>query len=475
MSNIEFNGNILVVGDVMLDRYIEGVVNQVSPEAPAPVISEANYRSVAGGAANVAMNLSALGIKTTLVGVMGSDKPGEDLKDILISNGIDLDIVLSESSTTTKTRVLSGSHQLVRIDNDNHCTDLENTAVYESVLNHLPFIDLVLMSDYAKGAVANPQRIIKACIDSEIPIFIDPKNEDLTVYNGATLLKPNIHEFNKHFALSVADNDFYEYGNKLLETLGLEKLLVTRGEKGMSLFTPDNDVLSINEVSRSVFDVTGAGDTVFSVIGACFVSDKSDFESIKIASEAACLAVENIGTKVISIDELAFRMNKHELKSNRVFYSFDELAFSINLEKKSGKKIVFTNGCFDMIHSGHVSYLEEASSHGDILIVGLNSDDSVRRLKGQARPINSINGRAKVLSSLRCVDYVIEFDDDTPLSLIQTLLPDVLVKGGDYSAENIVGANLVIENGGSVEIAEFINNQSTSQMIQKIKDSKDND
>lgn len=475
MPNIEFNGNILVVGDVMLDCYIEGVVNRVSPEAPAPVISEANYRSVAGGAANVAMNLSSLGIKTTLVGVMGSDKPGEDLKDILKSNGVDLDLVLSESPTTTKTRVLSGSHQIVRIDNDNHCTDIENTAVYESVLKHLPLIDLVLMSDYAKGAVENPQRIIKACIDLEIPIFIDPKNEDLSVYSGATLLKPNIHEFNKHFALSVTDNNFNEYGNKLLETLRLEKLLVTRGEKGMTLFTPDNDALSINDVSRSVFDVTGAGDTVFSLIGACFISNKSDIESIKIASEAARLAVENIGTKVISIDELDFRMNMHELKSNRVFYSFDELALNINQEKKSGKKIVFTNGCFDIIHSGHVSYLEEASSHGDILIIGLNSDDSVSRLKGQSRPINSINERAKVLSSLRCVDYVIEFDEDTPLNLIQSLLPDVLVKGGDYTAANIVGANLVIENGGRVEITDFINNQSTSHMIQKIKENKDND
>ena len=475
MTNLEFDGNILVVGDLMLDCYIEGEVKRVSPEAPVPVISETSDRSVPGGAANVAMNLSALGIKTTLVGVMGDDKSGENLKDILVSNGVHLDIVLSKSATTTKTRVLSGSHQLIRIDSDNHCTDLENTSVYEHVLKHLPLVDLVLMSDYAKGAVANPQRIIKACIDSKKPIFIDPKNEDLSVYSGATLLKPNIHEFNKHFEPSRIDNNFYKSGHKLLNNLGLEKLLVTRGDKGMSLFTPDNDVYTVNEVSRSVFDVTGAGDTVFSVIGASFVSKKSDLESIKIASEAARLAVENIGTKVISVDELAFRINNYELKSGRVFYSFNELSYSINLEKKSGKKIVFTNGCFDILHSGHVSYLEDASSHGDILIVGLNSDDSVRRLKGQSRPINAFNERAQVLASLKSVDYVIEFDDDTPLNLIQKLLPDVLVKGGDYTSETIVGANLVIENGGKVEIAEFINNHSTSEIINKIMENKNDD
>jgi D-beta-D-heptose 7-phosphate kinase / D-beta-D-heptose 1-phosphate adenosyltransferase len=477
MVSIKFSGNILVVGDLMLDCYIEGSVDRISPEAPVPVVRRVSDRSVPGGAANLAMNLSALGIQTTLVGVMGSDDSALVLSDLLNSSGINLKTVVSEAPTTTKTRVLSGSHQLLRLDSDCHCTESENDSVFEMFLKYLPAVDLVLMSDYAKGAVANPERIIAACIDSGVPIFVDPKNEDLSVYSGATLLKPNIHEFKKYCSYVDSDDDsgFFEAGNKLVNVLGIDKLLVTRGEKGMTLFFQDNEEFSTSEVSRNVYDVTGAGDTVFSVIGASFVSNKSDFEAMRIASVAACLAVENVGTKVLSIDELNQRMNMRGRKAAKVCYSVGELSSSISMEKKMGKKIVFTNGCFDILHSGHVSYLEEAADQGDILVVGVNSDSSVKRLKGDHRPVNSTNQRVKVLSGLESVDYIISFDDDTPLNLIQVLLPDILVKGGDYTSEDIVGANLVVENGGSIVVASFVENQSTSGIIDKIMRDRNND
>lgn len=468
---IEFSGKVLVVGDIMLDSFVSGSVSRISPEAPVPVVLSNKTRSIAGGAANVAMNLSSLGISTTLVGATGSDDNSIALSKILIQGGVKQNLVSSNQPTTHKMRVMCGAHQLVRVDTEGFLNKLEQSSVFTKFIDELQMVDVVIMSDYFKGCIDDPQKFIIACKENGKQVFVDPKQKDLSVYKGADLLKPNESEFCNYIEHECkTDADFIRYGSKLRSDLKIRRLLITRGEKGMILFEPDQEPYFYRNTSQKVFDVTGAGDTVLSVIAACFCSQIDWRQAIEISSTAASIAVENIGTTIITTQELNSRLLRKPKFETKIYSELEHLKRRVVKDKAAGQRIVFTNGCFDILHPGHAKYLEEASAQGDILIVAVNTDNSVRGLKGFDRPINSLNDRMAVLASLSAVDYVIPFDSETPKDLISELLPSVLVKGGDYQDREISGSEVVIENGGRVHISCLVQDVSTSQIIQSIRE-----
>jgi len=465
---------ILVVGDVMLDRYWHGGTSRISPEAPVAVVKVQNTKDSPGGAGNVALNLAALGAAASLVGIVGNDHAGRELETSLNAAGVFCDFLrVADKPTITKLRVISRHQQLIRLDFEELFSMQDAEQLSERVNKLLQDVDALILSDYNKGALLDVQSLIKAARAKGVPVLVDPKGEDFSIYRGATLLKPNLHEFEKIAGTCNSEDELVQKGQQLLRDLDLKALLITRGEHGMSLIRENEPEMHFPARARDVFDVTGAGDTVISVVAASLGAGLPLPESVALANIAAGLVVAKLGTVAISGPELR-REVQRDGGSDRGIMSSKQLLLAVADARAHGERIVFTNGCFDIIHAGHVGYLKEAKKQGDRLIVAINDDESVKRLKGKGRPINPIDRRMAVVSGLESVDWVVSFTEDTPENLLLELKPDLLIKGGDYGIEGVVGSDFVKSYGGAVKVLAFLDDCSTSAIVDKIKDTAAN-
>ena len=460
-------GHVLVFGDIILDRYISGSVDRVSPEAPVPVLKPSNEEIRLGGAANVALNLSSLGSNTTLIGVTGKDESSTQIIDLLKKNNIKKALSKSNHPTISKLRILASQQQLIRIDNEE---EFSETDWQSSLSNYRKHISLkknkvLIISDYEKGTLKNIPLIIREAKKLKKIILVDPKGDDFSKYKSADIITPNFQEFEKVVGKVNSEPEITKKGKDLIKSLNLNSLLITRGSEGMTLLDKRNGKVVREDFpteARDVFDVSGAGDTVIASIAAGLAGGFSLSESIRLANLAAGIVVGKSGTATVNQAELVPYLGLAES-----YVSFNEVkVYSKGLHER-GKKIVFTNGCFDILHAGHVEYLEAAKELGDKLIVAINTDRSVRKLKGSSRPVNTLAHRAKVLASLQCIDKVVFFDEDTPIKLIKAIRPDVLVKGGDYKLKDIVGHKEVSQSGGSVVTIPLVKGLSTSKIISK--------
>ncbi|GAA5315034.1 MAG: bifunctional D-glycero-beta-D-manno-heptose-7-phosphate kinase/D-glycero-beta-D-manno-heptose 1-phosphate adenylyltransferase HldE [Candidatus Pelagadaptatus aseana] len=460
---------VLVIGDVMLDRYWHGGTSRVSPEAPVPVVKVDQIEDRPGGAGNVALNIAALGSGASLISVVGDDEAGESLRARLGSVGIHTDFQISEDKPTiTKLRVISRHQQLLRMDFEEGFISSDSVDFVKKAETLLPMMGAVILSDYAKGSLQDTQTLITAARKHNVPVLVDPKGTDFERYRGATLLTPNLHEFEAVVGRCEHESELVEKGTELMLALDLSALLVTRGEHGMTLLRPNMPEFHLPARAREVFDVTGAGDTVISVLASSLAAGSELPEAVALANLAAGIVVGKLGTATISGPELR-RAIQTEQGSERGAMSEEQLLIALEDARAHGEKIVFTNGCFDIIHAGHVGYLEDTRSLGDRLVVAINSDASVKRLKGEERPINPVDRRMAVLSGLESVDWVVPFEDDTPERLLELIKPDVLVKGGDYAEDQVVGWEIVKAYGGEVKVLSFFDNCSTTAIVEKIK------
>lgn len=462
--------HILVIGDVMLDRYWHGGTTRISPEAPVPVVKVGQVEDRPGGAANVALNIAALGAGASLIGVVGEDEAGMVLQSRLKAAGIRTDFQISTlRPTITKLRVVSRHQQLLRMDFEEQFQAEDCDQFLQKARVLMPYMDAMVLSDYAKGSLQIAPELIALAKQFSVPVLVDPKGKDFSRYRGATLLTPNFVEFESVVGRCRTEQDIVERGAALVRELDLQGILVTRGEQGMTLLRAGQPELHLPARAREVFDVTGAGDTVISVLAAAIASGQSIPEAMALANLAAGIVVAKQGTATVNSPELR-RAVQSEQGSERGVVSEEQLLIAIEDARASGERIVFTNGCFDIIHAGHVGYLEEARMQGDRLIVAVNGDASIRRLKGEGRPINPVDRRMAVLAALESVDWVLFFDDDTPERLLETIKPDVLVKGGDYREDQVVGADIVKANGGSVKVLGFVESCSTTAIVNKIRE-----
>lgn len=462
------HAHILVVGDVMLDRYWHGGTSRVSPEAPVPVVKVNQVEDRPGGAGNVALNIAALGAGASLIGVIGYDEAGSVLQNRLKAAGIRADFQLSANKPTiTKLRVVSRHQQLLRMDFEQPFDMTDSSEFVTKAKTLIPYMDALLLSDYAKGSLQDCQSLIKLAREASVPVLVDPKGSDFARYRGASLLTPNLMEFESVVGRCNSEQEIAVKGAQLMQDLDLQGLLVTRGEHGMTLLRPNQAELHLPARAREVFDVTGAGDTVIAVFATVIAAGQSVPEAMALANLAAGIVVGKLGTATVSAPELR-RAILGEQGSERGVVSEEQLLIAIEDARASGERIVFTNGCFDIIHAGHVGYLEEARRQGDRLIVAVNSDASIRRIKGEGRPINPVDRRMAVLAGLESVDWVLYFDDDTPERLLQNIKPDMLVKGGDYRPDQIVGADIVKGYGGSVKVLGYVESCSTTAIVNKI-------
>jgi D-beta-D-heptose 7-phosphate kinase/D-beta-D-heptose 1-phosphate adenosyltransferase len=462
------NAHVVVVGDVMLDRYLFGATGRISPEAPVPVVHVRRTDDRPGGAANVAVNLATLGVRTTLLGIVGDDDEAIALESKLVDTGVScLFAKIADWPTITKTRVQSRGQQLIRLDREEPITSGSDKLV-ETLKGLLADANAVVMSDYDKGSLTEVAAMIAECREAGVPVFVDPKGNDFAKYRGATLITPNQGEFDAAAGQSTTDDELLTNGRQLMHDLDLAALLVTRSEKGMLLLEDNGEPEFLSTRAREVFDVTGAGDTVIATLAAALANGQTLKSAAQLANLAAGLVVGKIGVAAVTPSEL--RVALHRLgQGGRGLVLLDELRSMVEEARSRGDKIVMTNGCFDVLHAGHVAYLEEAKSLGDRLIVAINDDDSVRRLKGDPRPINALADRMAVISGLAAVDWVVSFADDTPQAAIQSILPDVLVKGGDYRLDDIIGSKEVLKNGGEVRVLAFREGHSSSRIIERLK------
>lgn len=462
---------ILVVGDVMLDRYWFGDTMRISPEAPVPVVKVTRQDNRPGGAANVALNLAALGIKVILLGITGVDEEAHILEQQLANAGV-LPLLRQCETTATivKLRVVSRHQQLLRLDFEQteEPPTLNSPLLLDDFKKYLPQADLVILSDYQKGTLAAPQSFIQLARQSHIPVLIDPKNKHFDDYRQASILTPNLKEFEAVAGTCRSEEDLLHKGKTLLEKYELDSLLITRGEAGMTLVTPA-ETLHIPAYSREVFDVTGAGDTVIGVLGAGLAAKMPLKHAVALANLAAGIAVSKLGAATVSSHELEAALDGH-IRVGTGIINEEQLLQAVKQARAQGKKIVFTNGCFDILHAGHVACLQLAKQYGDYLIVAVNTDESIRQLKGPHRPINHLEHRMTVLAGLGVVDWVVPFNDATPERLLQLIQPEFLVKGGDYQPEQVVGANIVRAYGGEVRIMQHGITASSSALIQQLQE-----
>ncbi|QIQ22221.1 bifunctional D-glycero-beta-D-manno-heptose-7-phosphate kinase/D-glycero-beta-D-manno-heptose 1-phosphate adenylyltransferase HldE [Zophobihabitans entericus] len=460
---------VLVVGDIMLDRYWHGSTNRISPEAPVPVVKVNESEERPGGAANVAMNITSLGGNVRLIGLTGVDEAAKILDEQLTKQRVVCDFVpLSSHPTITKLRVLARNQQLIRLDFEEGFCDVDPTLLLERVKQALPNVKVMVLSDYAKGVLTSVQQMIQLAKQANIPVLIDPKGADFERYRGATLLTPNMSEFEAVVGHCADEDVMVEKGYELIEKYDLKGLLITRSEKGMTLLQLGKQLVHLPTQAKEVFDVTGAGDTVIASLAASLAAGTSIEEGCFLANAAAGVVVGKLGTSTVSQVELedAIRARTH---TGFGVMTEDELQEEVRKARLRGEKIVMTNGCFDILHAGHVSYLDNARKLGDRLIVAVNSDTSVKVLKGPSRPINPLMQRMIVLGALSSVDWVVPFEEDTPQRLIAKILPDVLAKGGDYKPEQIAGGAEVIAAGGEVKIMNFEDGCSTTNIVNAIK------
>jgi D-beta-D-heptose 7-phosphate kinase/D-beta-D-heptose 1-phosphate adenosyltransferase len=466
---------VLVVGDVMGDVYLWGSVRRISPEAPVPVFETATRHQVLGGAANVAANLRALGCEIRLLGVVGADAAGHHIRQLLRHQGIDDSTLLEDPSrpTTEKTRLVAQQQHVLRLDQESRAPLAP--ALVTDALQHaralLAEVDGLVCSDYHKG-VCTPDLLAPLFAMTRAagkPIIVDPKVRDFSRYRGATVLTPNLTEVEQAIGHPVADTTTLACAaERLLQQSQAQALLVTRGKEGMSLFHPQQPPVHIPAQAREVFDVTGAGDTVLAMLSMALLCGLSLVDAARLANAAAGVVVGKMGTAVVSSAELRSALHQEHLDSTHKILPGDTLAVALHQRQQRGETIVFTNGCFDLLHVGHIQYLQQARALGDCLVVALNDDASVRLLKGERRPLLPQQERARILAALECVDYVTIFSEATPLTLITHLRPNVLVKGGDYTPETVVGHDVVEAYGGRVCIMPYMAGISTTEIIGSI-------
>ncbi|MEI7993421.1 MAG: bifunctional D-glycero-beta-D-manno-heptose-7-phosphate kinase/D-glycero-beta-D-manno-heptose 1-phosphate adenylyltransferase HldE [Methylococcaceae bacterium] len=469
MTTPEFGAaRIIVIGDVMLDRYWSGQALRISPEAPVPVVKVKAIEDRIGGAGNVALNIAKLGGKVTLLGVVGNDAESEILKQLLEAEGVDCDFVVEKSlRSICKLRVMAQHQQLIRLDFEDTPIKFNRDALNKTLIKHLPGKDVVVFSDYGKGTLADVSAYIIAAKQAGVKVLVDPKGVDYARYAQADLITPNLAELQAVVGACENEQQLIEKGTALLVRYQIPALLLTRGEAGMTLIQNDQ-VHSLPAQAKDVFDVTGAGDTVIAVMALGVSLGMPLAESMYLANLAGGIVVGKLGTSTVSLQELMRAMHG-ERDSLYGIVSEDELAKLFARAKAHDEKIIMTNGCFDLLHAGHVTYLEQAKALGDRLCVAVNSDASVKRLKGESRPINGLQERMTVLAALACVDWVVAFAEETPERIYCKLLPDVIVKGGDYSPDQVVGGDCVINAGGEVKILQFVDGQSTTAMINKAR------
>ncbi len=460
---------ILVLGDIMLDRYWQGDTSRISPEAPVPIVHVQSEKICPGGAANVALNIASLGGSVYLLGLIGEDEEGSQLSAELNRGKIISHLTtIPEKKTITKLRVLSFNQQLIRLDFEDRFTKEHSLSLLTAFEKYLPQIDVVVLSDYGKGTITDPQPFIQAAKKHNRPILIDPKGKTLHDYRGATLITPNRKEFEAMVGPFDSENKLVALARTAMQQNQIDHILVTRGDQGMSLIPNNGNPIHLPAKAREVFDVTGAGDTVIGVFACTLASAHSYEQAMKFANLAAGITVGKLGAATVNFAELKFALQQED-SSHRGVFNCEELLDRVHDAKQKGEKIVFTNGCFDILHAGHVDYMIKAKAFGDRLIVALNDDDSVRRLKGPTRPVIPLNLRMPVIAGLESVDWVVPFSEDTPMELIKLIQPDVLVKGGDYTLDTVVGAKEVVAYGGKVALIPFVNAISTSHIVERIK------
>ncbi|MDF1874420.1 D-glycero-beta-D-manno-heptose-7-phosphate kinase [Sulfurimonas sp. SAG-AH-194-I05] len=466
--------NILVLGDLMIDHYLWGSCERISPEAPVAIVDIANETTVLGGAGNVINNLNALGAKVSVSSVIGDDSNGVELLNMLKSIHIDTSNIFIQKNrkTSKKSRIIASSQQVIRYDRESKDTiEYESVAkILASLIKSITQYDVIILSDYGKGVLRDTlcQSVITLANKNNVKVLVDPKGSNFAKYKGAYLLTPNKKEAVLATGIDISNSKSLKQAlQKLKKECDLGISLITLSEDGIAIY--DKEVAIFPTVAKEVFDVTGAGDTVIASIAFSLACGKSIEDTAKFSNLAAGVVVGKIGSATVTLDEIEeYEAILHKSTSDAHIKSFDAIEAIVTRCSSNGKKIVFTNGCFDILHVGHVKYLQIAKSFGDILIVGLNSDASVSRLKGPTRPVNIAEDRAYLLAALEAVDFVVPFEEDTPLELIKMIQPDVLVKGGDYEGKTVVGT----EYSGALKLVDFVDGKSTTKTIQKIQASK---
>jgi D-beta-D-heptose 7-phosphate kinase/D-beta-D-heptose 1-phosphate adenosyltransferase len=463
---------ILVIGDLMIDHYLWGSANRISPEAPVQVVDIDRESTVLGGAGNVVNNLRALGCSVGVISAIGEDAAGVELKDML--NEIDTKSYLisqKNRKTSKKSRIIASQHQVVRYDKESKNDISEDTmyAIFEEFKFILEDYDLVLLSDYGKGVLTSKltQNLINYANSKNKKVLVDPKGEDYSKYFGAYLLTPNKKEAQEATKITIEDDQsLYNALDTLKDTANLTVPLITLSEDGIAILDDEDNIIKKPTVAREVYDVTGAGDTVLASLGYCIANGIDIVDALEFANLAAGVVVGKLGSATASLEEIEeYKSSLHKSSIESHIKTFDEIEKTVSRLKAQGKRIVFTNGCFDILHRGHVQYLDTAKSFGDVLILGLNSDASVSALKGPTRPINNEDDRAYILAALESVDYVVKFTDDTPYELIKLIKPNTLVKGGDYAGKDVVGQDIADE----LKLVDFVDGKSTTKTIEKIQ------
>jgi len=462
------SARVLVVGDLMLDRYWHGPTSRISPEAPVPVVHVNEIEERPGGAGNVALNIAVLGAASSVIGLTGDDDAANALETSLRAAKVNTHFVrLANNPTVTKLRVMSRHQQLIRLDFEDGFAGQDVSALETSFAKLLDAHDVVVCSDYGKGSLRNVQALIASCKQKNIPVLVDPKGADFSRYKGASLVTPNLAEFEAVVGKCANDKELVSKAQALCKQYEFEALLITRSEHGMSLIK-GAEVHHLPTRAREVYDVTGAGDTVVSTLAAAMAAGESLVQATALANMAAGLVVAKSGTASVTVSELRTALREHFVVKRGVL-SESELAEAMEVCREQGETIVMTNGCFDILHAGHVTYLQQARELGDRLLVAVNVDETVRRLKGADRPVNSVDFRMRMLAALECVDWVVSFEEDTPTRLICELLPDILVKGGDNDPDEIPGGDCVREAGGEVKVLSYVDGVSTTQIIGTIR------
>ena len=466
--------NILVIGDLMIDEYLWGSCERISPEAPVQVVDIKKETSVLGGAGNVISNLVSLGADVGVMSVIGDDEVGHDLRVMLTRQNVEAFLIEQEGrKTSRKTRLMASHSQVVRYDKESKdpISIPSVKALYEKFLEEINAYDTILLSDYAKGVLTNDliSKIIAYANKKDIKVLVDPKGDDYSKYKGAYLLTPNKKEAEIASKIKIEnDISLKECLEKLKTEASLAVSLITLSEEGIAIL--EKDKVSVKPtVAREVYDVTGAGDTVLASLGFSLSLGNNIEKSVEFANLAAGVVVGKLGSATATMDEIEeYQASLHKSSIELHIKTRAEIEKISARLKAQNKKVVFTNGCFDILHKGHVSYLNIAKSFGDVLILGLNSDASVKRLKGENRPINCEDDRAYILSALECIDYVVIFDEDTPYELIKKIQPNTLVKGADYEGKEVVGSDIADQT----KLVEFVDGKSTTKTIEKIKKAK---
>lgn len=467
------NTKVLIVGDIMLDRYSIGKTSRVSPEAPVPVVKIYETMERPGGAGNVALNVAALGAHAKIISIVGDDPSAATLAKELEAVGVTTQFVQCKSSPTiVKERVLSQNQQLLRLDYE-ESFEVDEAAIVAKTKKALEeHVDVMILSDYAKGVLNHcSKQLIELARKKNVPVLVDPKQFEFSHYQGATLITPNFKEFEYVVGPSSQESEVLSKANHLIEQFDFHALLITRGAEGMTLLEKSQDELYLAARGREVYDVTGAGDTVISAIAVALAAKHTLAEAVEIGNVAAGIVIGKLGAATVSVHELQEVMSgKHSIASGCV--SEEELVMRVKEAKALGQKIIFTNGCFDVLHAMHVEYLQLAKQHGDKLIVAVNDDASITRLKGPGRPVNALEQRMQVLAGLESVDWVVAFNDDTPERLLELIQPEVLAKGGDYTKEEVVGWQIVEGYGGEVLVlGETKEGVKSTAIIERMKKS----